>query len=307
MIQPSHPGTPRPAPPTPTPLVPGPAASTPLTPRFVPADPGALVHPTQGIQLNLRSRSARTRTPVQFTDSWSPPGVPRGRDPRPGQAVAGRFVINTRVRALGAATLYNAVDMDLGDDVLLLAEPEGAVGAGGGRRELRAAQGVRHLNLLRQLETGSWDGLRFSSFVAPPGEPLANMALPLGGRLPALHVATLAARSVAGLAAVHDDGRLLGGVYPGSVIVAPWGLQVWLVGWRRRAASERFADRASGELRSLGRVLLRLRGQRSSHPAEVELDELLELIVADNLRSGSMPGALVAHALTAVAQALQQG
>ena len=251
-------------------------------------------------------RRARTRTPVQFTESWCPPAVPRGQDPRPGQAVAGRFVINSRVRALGAATLFLAVDMDLGDDVLLMAEPEGATGAGGGRREVRNARGARHLNLLRQLEVGSWDGLRFASFVAPPGEPLPNMALPLGGRLPALHVATLAARSIAGLAAVHEDGRLLGGVYPGSLLVAPWGLQVWLVGWRRRADPARFADRASGELRSLGKVLTRLRGPRGDHPAELELDELLRLIASDRLRSEGMPASLVAQALARVARALEQ-
>jgi hypothetical protein len=276
-----------------------------MTPRFVPASAAAIVQPTQGIQLDLRRGKARTRTPVAFAESWTPPGVPHEQEPRPGQAVAGRFVIEARVRALGAGTLYRAADMDLGEEVLILAEPAGPNGAGQGRREVRTSGAVRHLNLLRQLESGTWDGLRFASFVAPPGEPLVNMALPLGGRLPALHVATIASRAVAGLSALHDNGQLLGGVYPGSILVGPWGLQVWLVGWGERSSSSRFGERSRAELRSLGKILVRLRGVRGDHPAELELDDLLTLMAAHNLRQEGMPRELLRGALDNVSSALR--
>ena len=297
MIQPSHPGSPRPRPPAPTSLNAEPAAS----PWFVPATE-PLRSPTRGMQFDLGGIPTQRKVTAQ--EPWERAAPRVGEEPRPGQAVADRFVVEQRIRGLGTATLYSALDTDLGERVLLLVEPSTAAGIGGSRRELRRADPPEHPSLLLQLEMGSWDGLEFASFAAPQAEPLVNMALPLGGRLPALHVATLAAHAVGGLAALHDDGRLLGGLYPGSLLVSPWDLQVLLVGWCRPCAPERHEERAGHELRSLGKVLLRLRGLRGDHPAEVELDELLQLVGANNLRSGSLPTALVAQSLENVALAL---
>lgn len=303
MISPSHPGAQQPGP-SPATL---PPVAVPVAPRFVPARPDAFVQPTQGLQLDLRKGDVRARPPVAFADSWAPPSVPANQEPRPGQAVADRYVIHARIRALGNATLYRAVDMDLGTDVLLLVELEGLSGVGGGRREIRASAAPEHCALARQLEVGSWDGLRFASFDAIDGQPLNSLPLPAAGRLPGLHVATLASGALSGLAALHADGRLLGGVYPGSILVNPWGLDVHLVGWGTRADARRLSDRASSELRSLGRVLLRLRGAALDHPAERELDELLGLIASNESLVEGMHTGLVAHALSTVVDRLRWG
>jgi hypothetical protein len=276
--------------------------SHPGAPLFVPMGEDAPPPTTTNLRLDLRSEA-----PLAAEEPWAPPEAPSGEEPQPGQAVADRFLIAERLRGLGTATLHRAVDLDLNHDVLLLVELEPAAGAGGGRWEIRRSAAPLHPHLLPQLEVGSWSGLRFASFSTPRGVPLPNLALPPGGRLPALHVATLAARSVAGLAALHDDGRLLGGVYPGSLIVNPWGLHVHLVGWARRADPARHVERAAHELRSLGNVLVRMRGLRGSHPAEAELDELLRLVASSHARLEGMPTALVARALDGVAHALERG
>ncbi len=89
-------------------------------------------------------------------------------------------------------------------------------------------------------------------------------------------------------------------------MVAPWGLQLWLLGWGRRSRSQRFEERARAELRSVGRILVRLRGTRSEHAAERELDDLLTLMASHNLRTEGMPRGLLQQALERAAASLRR-
>jgi predicted Ser/Thr protein kinase len=142
---------------------------------------------------------------------------------RPGQRVAGRFVISRLLGAGGMGAVYLARDEQLGEDVALkivaglgLLDPSAADRL---RREASTARRISHPNVVRLHDIGEENGLLFLSMEYVAGESLAARLKRLGA-IPAAQLRPIAEQLCDGLAAAHAAGVIHRDLKPANILIA---------------------------------------------------------------------------------------
>ncbi len=142
---------------------------------------------------------------------------------RPGQRVAGRFVIVRLLGAGGMGAVYLARDEQLGEEVALkvvaglgLLDPSATDRL---RREASTARKISHPNVVRLHDIGEEHGLLFLSMEYVAGESLSARLQRLGA-LPAVHLKPIAEQLCEGLAAAHAAGVVHRDLKPGNVLIS---------------------------------------------------------------------------------------
>ena len=146
-----------------------------------------------------------------------------GRGPRPGELLAGRYVVETELGAGGNGTVYRVRDLVLGGRLalkrlrpeLLAAEP---LAAGRLAQALRLAQRIHHRNVVRIHDVGESAGAPYIAMELVEGSSLAAL-LQARGPLPEPVVVALAAQLARALEAAHAQGVVHGDLKPANLLV----------------------------------------------------------------------------------------
>ncbi len=134
----------------------------------------------------------------------------------PGQILAGRFRVVTRLGRGGMGEVYRADDLKLGQPVALkFLDPRVAAST---VAEVRAARGVSHPNVCRVFDVGEAAGRPFLSMEFVDGEDLGALLRRIG-RFPRERALEISRQLCAGLAAIHDAGLVHRDLKPGNVMI----------------------------------------------------------------------------------------
>jgi eukaryotic-like serine/threonine-protein kinase len=190
------------------------------------------------------------------------------------QRIHGRYRIVGRLGNGASATVYRAVDEQLGVEVALKLFRE----SGNGVRELVVARGVQHINACRVFDSGQADGASYMTMEYVEGETLAA-TFARGGTLDPHHVF---AQVVAGLRAAHEAGVIHRDLKPHNILVATTG-RVVITDF----GLARHIDDAESRARLIGTPAFWAPEQGRGEPATFASDVYSVGLIAYRLWSGS--------------------
>jgi serine/threonine-protein kinase len=179
-------------------------------------------------ELNAKLNRLASRQMMMLPPAAADPGAaPAGRAfgapaLRPGDTLAGRFLIERDLGSGGMGAVYLARDRTLGDAVavkviagLALLDPAATDRF---RREASAARRISHVNVVRIHDIGEEKGVMFLSMEYVAGPSLAEL-LSRHGPLPLAQVHRIAAELCEGLAAAHAQGVIHRDLKPANVLL----------------------------------------------------------------------------------------
>ncbi|MGK3987321.1 protein kinase [Sorangium sp. So ce136] len=148
-------------------------------------------------------------------------GTPIGADLAPGDVIAGRYEVRSRLGAGGMGSVWRALDRAVEEEIavkVLLADwSSEPVMVTRFRRELKLARKISHPNVCRVFDLGEADGLRFLTMELVEGQTLR--AVLLEGALEPRRALSLLQQVTSGLAAAHDQGIIHRDLKPENVLV----------------------------------------------------------------------------------------
>jgi serine/threonine-protein kinase len=140
----------------------------------------------------------------------------------PGELVARRYRIVSRLGKGGMGEVFRAEDIVLGQPVALKFLPESAGNNSGLLTrfydEVRIARQISHSNVCRVYDIGDIDGHPYLSMEYIDGEDLSSLLRRIG-RLPGDKAAEFARKICAGVAAAHAQGVLHRDIKPGNIMI----------------------------------------------------------------------------------------
>ncbi|HVS64126.1 MAG TPA: protein kinase [Thermoanaerobaculia bacterium] len=153
-------------------------------------------------------------------------GVPSGPRFVPGQVLAGRYRIVSRLGQGGMSEVYRAQDLKLLQEVALKFLRQRREEDGRRRaaflNEIRLARRISHPNVCRVFDLGEVDGVPFLSMEHVDGEDLASLLHRIG-RLPRDKALEIGRQVCEGLAAAHELGILHRDLKPANLMVDSHG------------------------------------------------------------------------------------
>ncbi|HVN76339.1 MAG TPA: protein kinase [Thermoanaerobaculaceae bacterium] len=201
---------------------------------------GVLAHAFRGMLGELREKRAleqlvaSLQRPAGVTPSASvspgPPAPPPtgGRLPKPGETIAGRYLVRSVLGTGAAGVVLLADDLQLEDQVALKLLNEAALGDGTTavqsiKTEIKLARKIAHQNVVRVHDLGEGEGFHFLTMEYVPGLTLKQVLRQQGtlAVAPGLQVAKQLCR---GLGAIHESGIVHRDVKPQNIMVLPNGL-----------------------------------------------------------------------------------
>jgi hypothetical protein len=136
-----------------------------------------------------------------------------------GAVVAGRYRIESEIGRGGMATVYRALDMELGEEIALKVFAEGdrdPTSLERFRQELRVSRRLNHPNLVRVYDLGLHAGRRYISMELLAGDTLAvQMGRPLSFSKGIGYLLD----ACAGLQAAHQEGIVHRDIKPGNLFI----------------------------------------------------------------------------------------
>jgi len=229
----------------------------------------------------------------------------------PGQILASRYRIVSRLGRGGMGEVYRADDLKLGQAVALKFLPEGLAHDPGRlallHDEVKLARQISHPHVCRVHDIGEADGQTFISMEFVDGEDLAALLRRIG-RLPPDKGVQVARQLCLGLAAAHERGVIHRDLKPANVMLDGRGqLRITDFGLARLTAQVAGADARSGtpaymapeqlagreatarsDLYALGLVLYEIFTGKQAFPARSRTELL-------RLREQSTPPGLSSH------------
>ncbi|MBZ5587726.1 MAG: protein kinase [Acidobacteriia bacterium] len=201
---------------------------------------GVLAHAFRGMLGELREKRALEqlvasfRRPMPGSSSSASPaaassvGALSGRMPKPGETLAGRYLLRAVLGTGAGGQVFLADDLQLDDQVALKVLNETTLGPGTTavqniKTEIRLARKIAHQNVVRVHDLGDAEGVHFLTMEYVPGVTLKQVLHQQGtlAFAPGLQVAKQLCR---GLGAVHESGIIHRDVKPQNIMVLPNGL-----------------------------------------------------------------------------------
>lgn len=140
----------------------------------------------------------------------------------PGQVLAQRYRVVSRIGRGGMGEVYRAYDLILEQDVALKFLPHALTTSPAAldrfRNEVRLARQVSHPNICRVYDIGEIEDAPFLTMEYVDGEDLASLLRRIG-RLPADKALDISRRLCAGLAAAHEKGVLHRDLKPANIMI----------------------------------------------------------------------------------------
>ncbi len=190
---------------------------------------------SQQLLMAPSSTSARAAAESAETEAFSISNI------KPGDRVAGRFVVERLLGSGGMGAVYLARDEQLGESVALKVIAGAALldpaAADRFRREASAARRISHANVVRIHDIGEEGGMLFLSMEYIAGDSLSTL-LDRHGTLPLPQLRQVVAQMCAGLDAAHAAGVVHRDLKPGNVLIDGTSVKIIDFGLARLAHIE---------------------------------------------------------------------
>jgi serine/threonine-protein kinase len=171
--------------------------------------------------------AATLATPIELSavaDSTADLPPPIAARARTGNIIAGRFRLEALLGQGGMATVYRALDLELGEEValkLMTAPDVDPQSLARFRQEVAITRRLAHPNIVRIYDIGDHDGQRFITMELVRGEPLGSI---IDGRpLEPARAIALLIQACAGLQAAHELGVVHRDIKPDNLLVTADG------------------------------------------------------------------------------------
>lgn len=192
----------------------------------------------------------RTGQVTATFESTPLPSRPSAARFEPGEVLAGRYRIISRLGKGGMGEVYRADDLRLGQSVALkflpaslIRDPQRLAYL---HDEVRLTRQISHPNVCRVYDIGEAQGQTFLSMEFIDGEDLASLLRRIG-RLPADKAIEIARQLCMGLAAAHDQGVIHRDLKPANIMLDGRGqVRITDFGLARLAADVTMTDARSG-------------------------------------------------------------